>query len=80
MHHWYPNVKNIIMYLEVKFRTGTDVRNCPMQSSDYIVGTTLVNQIASGNKASLQGNTKYEGNVSYMTGEFSFFLLKILLI
>lgn len=67
MHHWYPNVKNIIMYLEVIFRTGRDIRNHPMQSSDYIdgkTGPTLVNQIATGNKANSQGDTEYEGNVS----------------
>lgn len=51
-HHWYPNVKK---HYNV-FRSGRDIRNHAMQSSDYIdgkIGPTLVNQIATGNKASL---------------------------
>ena len=52
MPHWYPNVKK---HYNV-FRSGRDIRNHAMQSSDYIdgkIGPTLVNQIATGNKASL---------------------------
>lgn len=61
------------MYLEVKFRTGRDLRNQPVQFLTMWMGKlrpTLVYEIAEGNKASSWGHTESEGTVSSMTRDF----------
>lgn len=61
-------------YLEVKFKTGRDLRNQRVQFLTMWMGKlrpTLVYDIAEGNKASWWGHTESERTVSFMTRVFS---------